>query len=93
MRQDASTARGKVRRVNIGSLARTLPCSNLECRNGEKLGLNFEQLDSNTIMSKETYIAKSLNLLASLEKIQAMDRLLDFKHDMKNIARGQLLHM
>jgi hypothetical protein len=22
-----------------------------------------------------------------------MDRLLDFKHDMKNITRGQLLHM
>jgi beta-mannanase len=72
VRQAASTAQEKVRRVNTGSLARTLPCSNLKCKNGEKLGLNFEQLDSNTIMSKEAYIPKSLNLLASLEEIQAM---------------------
>jgi len=39
-------------------------------------------------MSREAYTTKSLNLPASLEEIQAMDRLLDFKHDMKNIARG-----
>jgi hypothetical protein len=39
-------------------------------------------------MFKEAYITKSLNLPASLEEIQAMDKLLDFKHDMKNIVTG-----
>jgi len=39
-------------------------------------------------MSKESYITKKIYLPTSLEDIQAMDRLLDFKHDMKNIVKG-----
>jgi hypothetical protein len=39
-------------------------------------------------MSRESYITKKFNLPASLEDIQAMDRLLDFKHDMMNTIKG-----
>jgi hypothetical protein len=59
----------KTRHISIGSLARTPPSNNSECNDGEKSRLNFEQLDANTIMFKEAYNIKSLNLLASLEDI------------------------
>jgi len=44
-------------------------------------------------MCRETYITKSLNLLATLEEIRAMDKLLEFKHDLKTITKGQLKYL
>jgi hypothetical protein len=48
---------------------------------------------NHTIMCRETYITKSLNLLATLEEIRTMDKLLEFKHDLKTIAKGQLKYL
>ncbi len=46
------------------------------------------KLESHTIVYRKKYITQSLNLPTTLEDIKAIDTVLEFKHDMNNIARG-----
>jgi hypothetical protein len=56
--------------------------------------MGVANFDSNyTIVCRETYITKSLNLLATSEEIKAMDKLLESKHDLKTIAKGHLKYL
>jgi hypothetical protein len=48
---------------------------------------------SNAIVFGETYITKNLNLPTTLEEIRTMDKLLEFKHDLKTIAKGWLKYL
>ncbi len=81
-------------------MGKARPSNNPKCSDGfeKPKGPNFVRMrvtefESNTIVSRETYITKSLNLPTTLEDIKAMDKLLEFKHDLKTIAKGQLKYL